>query len=60
MFVNVNIVYFNEYNICFLIKDYDLIVGVVLIFGVKVLNLIICDMLKEMCLGIVLVDVVVD
>lgn len=60
MFVNVNIVYFNEYNICKYIQELDFIVGVVFIFGVKVLKFIMCEMLKLMCLGMVLVDVVVD
>lgn len=60
MFVNVNIVYSNEMNICRYIKQANFIVGGVFIVGVKVFNLIICDMFKDMILGIVFVDVVVD
>ncbi|MDF1867961.1 MAG: alanine dehydrogenase [Saprospiraceae bacterium] len=60
MAANVNTVYSNSYNIRSLIKDYDLIVGAVLIPGAKAPNLITRDMLKEMRPGTVLVDVAVD
>lgn len=60
MFVNVNMVYSNEMNICKYIRQANFIVGGVFIVGVKVFYLIICDMFKDMILGIVLVDVVVD
>ena len=50
----------SEYNIRRNLKDYDLIVGGVLVKGAKAPKLITRDMLKEMHPGAVLVDVAVD
>ncbi len=50
----------SEYNIRRHIKDHDLIVGAVLVTGVKAPKLITKDMLKLMNPGTVMVDVAVD
>ena len=57
---NVTTLYSNEYTIRKLIREYDLIVGAVLIPGAKAPKLITQDMLKTMRPGTVLVDVAVD
>jgi alanine dehydrogenase len=57
---NVTTLYSNEYTIRKLIREYDLIIGAVLIPGAKAPKLITRDMLKTMRPGTVLVDVAVD
>jgi alanine dehydrogenase len=57
---NVRTLMSNEYNIRWLIKNHDLVIGAVLIPGAKAPKLITRDMLKEMQPGTVLVDVAVD
>ncbi|HYG20336.1 MAG TPA: alanine dehydrogenase [Ohtaekwangia sp.] len=57
---NVHTMVSNEYTICEMVKDSDLIVGGVLIPGAKAPKLITRDMLKLMRPGTVLVDVAVD
>jgi len=57
---NVSTLYSNEYNICQLIQESDLIIGAVLIPGAKAPNLITKKMLKKMRPGTVVVDVAVD
>lgn len=50
----------NFYNIVDVVVELDLVIGVVLILGVKVLKLVIEEMVKIMKLGFVIVDVVID
>jgi len=57
---NVQTHYSDEYTIRQMIKEYDLIIGAVLIPGAKAPKLITRDMLKDMRPGTVLVDVAVD
>ena len=57
---NVSTLYSNEYNICQLIQESDLIIGAVLIPGAKAPNLVTKKMLKKMRPGTVIVDVAVD
>lgn len=57
---NVETRYSDEYTIRQMIKEYDLIIGAVLIPGAKAPKLITRDMLKDMRPGTVLVDVAVD
>lgn len=56
----VRIIMFNLLNIEMYVKESDLVIGVVFILGVKVLNLVIEDMIKEMKDGLVIVDIVID